>query len=68
MLVVEEPIQESIFGPNLRFDSQFGDIQQWMHFRRRNMTTTTIKWLVLRATCDDMILYNKRCPILIILN
>lgn len=69
-LNIEEPILESIFCHNLRFDHQFGDIKDWIKFRRANLKITSIFWFKLSPVyCQaSETLYNPMCHIMIILN
>jgi len=69
-LVIEEPLQESIFCYNLRFDHQYGSARDWIQFRRANLKITTVLWFTLSPVywveCET--LYNPRCHAMIILN
>lgn len=69
-LTIEEPIQESIFCHNLRFDRQYGDTKAWIKFRRANLKTTSIFWFKLSPVyCHaSETLYNPSCHVMIILN
>lgn len=67
-LAFEEPIKESKFCHNLRFDQQFGEASDWIKFRKANMKITKIFWLTLSPVIWAETLYNPKCHIMIILN
>lgn len=69
-LSIEEPILESKFCHNLRFDHQFGNTKEWIKFRKENMKVTAILWLTLSPVyCQaSETLYNPKCHIMLILN
>lgn len=68
-LYIEEPLQQSIFCHNLRFDHQYGTTKEWLAFLKANMKITKIFWITLSPVIDTgLTLYNPKCHIMLILN